>query len=78
MIDFQNWFEIMVGVLGLVGGWFLRILWFDTKELTSKVQQIELLVAGQYIRKEEFERLTEALFAKLDKIEDKVDRKADK
>ena len=78
MIDFQNWFEIMVGVLSLVGGWFLRTLWFDTKELTSKVQQIELLVAGQYIRKEEFERLAEALFAKLDKIEDKVDRKADK
>lgn len=77
-MDFQNWFEALVAVLGLIGGWFLRTLWQDTKALTAKVQSIELLVAGQYIKKDQFEKLVEGLYHKLDKIEDKLDKKVDK
>jgi hypothetical protein len=78
MVDFQHWFEVVITLLGVVGGWFLKVLWSDTKELTSKVQQIELLVAGEYIKKTEFERFTESIFHKLDRIEEKIDKKADK
>lgn len=47
-------------------------------ELADKVQHIEVLVAGSYVKREDFDRLASALFAKLDKIEEKLDRKADK
>jgi hypothetical protein len=77
-MNFEHWFEILVLAIGTIGGWFLRTLWQDTKELASKVQEIELLVAGQYVSRLEFERFTSAVFTKLDKIEDKIDRKADK
>lgn len=77
-MDFQNWFEALVAVLGLIGGWVLRTLWMDTKELTQKVQGIELLVAGQYVKKEEIKQLSDSLFKKLDRIEDKLDGKVDK
>jgi hypothetical protein len=37
-----------------------------------------VLVAGQYVHRDEFHSLSKALFAKLDKIEDKLDGKADR
>jgi len=46
--------------------------------LTEKVQAIEVLVAGNYVTKSDLNVLTEALFKKLDRIESKVDNKADK
>jgi len=73
------------GALLLLGGWFLRIMW-DTlmnlqaqdRELADKVARIEVLVAGEYVKKEDFDRVIERLFDKLDHIELKIDSKADK
>jgi len=48
------------------------------ESLTSKVEDVELLVAGSYVKRDDLDRLTTALFAKLDKIENKLDGKADK
>jgi len=48
------------------------------KELADKVNSIEVLVAGQYVRQDDFRRMSEAIFKKLDRIEDKLDGKADK
>ena len=75
---FQGWFEAAVAALGVIGGWLLRKLWDDVKELSAKVQAIEILVAGEYVKKSEIAQLTEGLFKKLDRIEDKLDNKADK
>jgi hypothetical protein len=50
----------------------------DTVRITDKVQAIELLVAGNYVRKDELRSMTDALFKKLDQICDKIDRKVDK
>lgn len=50
----------------------------DTEKLTAKVQAVELLVAGNYVHKDDLEKITAALFRKLDQICDKLDRKADK
>lgn len=47
-------------------------------ELAEKVQAIEVLVAGNYVQKSDLEKITDALFRKLDSISDKLDRKADK
>ena len=43
--------------------------------LADKVQKIEVLVAGTYVKRDDLSKLTDALFAKLDKIENKVDMK---
>ncbi len=50
----------------------------DASKLTEKVQAVELLVAGNYVMKSEFEAKMDAMFKKLDKIFDKLDGKADK
>jgi hypothetical protein len=48
------------------------------ESITIKVQGIELLVAGNYVQKTDLEKITNALFKKLDIISEKLDKKADK
>lgn len=77
-----NW--MLTGFGGLIG-FLLNAVWQAVKdlqkadkELTAKVAEIEVLVAGAYVRKDEFTQSVNALFAKLDRIEDKLYKKVDK
>lgn len=69
--------------IGVMMGAILKAVWDGLKELraadaslSDKVQRIEVLVAGMYVKREDFDRMTDVLFAKLDKIEAKLDTKA--
>ena len=84
-MEFQDLFNTAMGALLLLGGWFMRIMWDSVqglqkqdRELAEKVGKIEVLVAGEYVKKEDFDRVIERLFDKLDHIELKIDSKADK
>ena len=84
-MDVQIAIDIALALLGLLGGWVLRFLHGELKmlqvadiALAIKVQNIEVLVAGEYVKRSQLERMEEALFAKLDRIEELVSRKADK
>ncbi len=84
-MDWQDLFNIVIGFVLTIFGWFLRVSWDalsklqqQDRDLADKVARIEVLVAGEYVRKEDFERTIERLFDKLDHIEMKIDRKADK
>ena len=81
----QEIYNIVLGLAGTLGGWWLKVMWDSLKELQAadkdlveKVSRIEVLVAGNYVRREEFDRAVERLFVKLDNIEIKIDAKADK
>ena len=84
-MDFQELFNIAMGFIMAIFGWFLRISWESMtslqkqdRDLADKVARIEVLVAGEYVKKDEFDRAIERLFDKLDHIEMKIDSKADK
>ncbi len=77
-----NW---LLAGFGALIGFLLNAVWQAVKDLQTadkvlaeKVGNIEVLVAGAYVKKDEFTQSINALFAKLDKIEDKLDKKADK
>lgn len=77
-----NW---LLAGFGALIGFLLKAVWQAVKDLQTadkalaeKVGNIEVLVAGAYVKKVEFTQSINALFAKLDKIEDKLDKKADK
>ena len=81
----QTVFNIALSVTGFLGGCVLKVIWEAVKELQSadkilveKVASIEILIAGNYMSKQDFDKIAAAIFAKLDKIDDKLDRKADK
>jgi len=77
-----NW--LMAGFGALIG-FLLNAVWQAVKDLqdadkalASKVAEIEVLVAGAYVRKDELTQYVNALLSKLDRIEDKLDKKVDK
>jgi hypothetical protein len=84
-MDLQLAFNIAVALIGFLGGWVLSSLKESINklqktddDLANKVQHIELLVAGSYVKRDDLDKLTIALFTKLDKIEAKIDQKVDK
>ena len=77
-----NW---IIASAGALIGFILKSIWdavkdlqSSDKELADKVSRIEVLVAGEYGKKEEFNSIMLRLFEKLDHIESKIDAKADK
>lgn len=77
-MDYQNLFNVASGIVYFLGGFLLKALWEADKELAEKVGRIEVLVAGQYIKRVEFDAKIDAIFIKLDRIESKLDSKMDK
>ena len=82
MQEFYNW--ILTGFSAIIG-FLLHSVWEAVKdlqkadaELTKRVGEIEVLVAGNYVTRQEFSNTVDALFRKLDKIEEKIDKKADR
>lgn len=74
----QNLINWLLGGFGALIGFLLNTVWQAVKDLQEKTADIEVLVAGEYVKRNELADLTKALFSKLDKIEEKIDRKADK
>lgn len=84
-MDSQTVINTLTGLVAFFGGIWVKSISDSIKEmkttdaeLANKVQGIELLVAGQYVKREELDKLGVALFSKLDRIENKLDAKADK
>ena len=75
----------MMGGFGAAVVFILRVVWEGLRELqkadlelASRVNEVQLVVAGQYVKREDMERIQTALFAKLDRIENKLDLKMDR
>ena len=84
-VEGQALFNIAIGIAGALGGWVVRTLWESMRELqredralADRIGAIDVLVAGQYVRREHFEAQMTKLFEKLDRIDFKLDAKADK
>jgi hypothetical protein len=88
-MDLQAAFDIAILLIGGLGGWILNSmrdsissLRNTDEELLNKVQHIEVLVAGNYIKRDEhdakFDKLTDLIFRKLETIEDILNKKEDK
>ena len=75
---------IIAGLLSAIS-FILKVVWDGLRELqkadvelTGQIGRVRLMMSDSYIKKEDFDRMANALFAKLDKIENKLDGKADK
>lgn len=84
-MDAQTLINIAIGLLGTLGGWVLnslkgsiQALQEANSALNDKTHEIEVLVVGKYVEKTDLEKLSTALFTKLDRIEIKIDNKMDK
>lgn len=81
----QNLINALIAVVGSGFGWILKVVWDSVKDLQKaddqlieKVNKIEVLVAGEYVKREDFRADMDRLFDKLDQIDKKLDSKVDK
>lgn len=81
----QTLFNVVVLFAAAMGGWVLKgvhdaieHLQVTDAKLATKVQEIEVLVAGNYVKRDDLDRSIAAIFTKLDRIENKLDLKVDK
>jgi len=77
-----NW--ILAAFSGILG-FLLRAIWQavtdlqnSDKQIAEKITAIEVLVAGNYIKRDEFDRSIQRIFEKLDHIDEKIDGKRDR
>jgi hypothetical protein len=84
-MDHQMMFNIGIGIISSMLGWWLNNVWTALKdlqdadrELAEKVASIEVLVAGQYVTRDEFNNVLSQVFTKLDRIIEKLSEKADR
>lgn len=77
-----NW---SIGLVGTVIGIFIKSmldsikdLQDSDKDLVTRVGRVEVLVVGSYVKREELRDSNNALMQKLEQIDAKLDRKANK
>jgi len=84
-MDFQIGFNIALGLACFLGGWVLnnirdamRDLQIADSALTEKLAAVEVLVAGQYVKRDYLESKMDGLWAKIDHMDQKMDEKFDR
>lgn len=81
----QNLVNVLLTGASIMLGAMLRTIWTGVKdleqsdkEINDKLTKIEVTVAGNYIKRAEFNEIVQRLFTKLDAIDQKLDAKVDK
>lgn len=77
MID-QSVLNIAVGIAASGYAFILKSMWDSLRSLDRQVGKLEISVAGEYLKREEWKTDMQRLFDKLDAIDEKLDGKADK
>lgn len=84
-MDLSLAFNIAMTLVSFLGGWLLKSL-FDRirsledadHKLTEAISAIREALPTHYVRRDTFEKLGDSIFEALRRIEDKIDKKADK
>ena len=84
-MDPQTILNLAFSLGGILGGMILKIFYDKLNQLQSTdekiaadITEIKVKLPSEYVHKDDFQHLTDVLFEKLDRIEAKLDNKADK
>jgi len=85
MTEYQFFFNVATAIVSVTFGWVLNTIWGSLKDLQTadkalvdKVAAIEILVAGRYVTRDEFNVALTSISSKLDRIQDLLSQKADR
>ena len=78
VLDFQILFNAAAGLIFIGAGWFLRQLWDAVERLKKDLHEIEKDLRVLYVRREEYTEIMRDIKDMFNKINDKLDNKADK
>lgn len=79
MIEIPQWLInwVLTGC-GATLGWIVKTVWGAQQKLNNDLTDLRMRLAENYVTNHRLEQFQTALFAKLDRIEDKIDGKVDK
>ena len=77
-MDWHTAFNIAFAALSGVMGFIVKVLWDAIVTLRKDIAALERSIKDNYVRRDDYKDAMHALFEKLDRIEFKLDRKADK
>jgi hypothetical protein len=77
-MDWQYLFNLVGGAFMLGVGWWCRQIWDSVQNLKKDVQDIEVALPTNYVRKVDLDVKFDKLESTLQRILDKLDQKADK
>lgn len=75
-MSYQDYFNLLLGLVAFLGGWWMKAIWSAIKKLEdtdsqmlTKIGSIEVIIAGQYVKKQEVDDMLNKISQKLSKIE---------
>lgn len=77
-MDIQDLFMSALGIACSVLGWFGRELWSAVSTLKRDLKELTKEINEKYVRKDDFRDFKTELMNVLNRIEQKLDNKADK
>jgi hypothetical protein len=76
-MTYQEFLNILLGLVSFFGGWLFKEIWGKLKELQAvdtsmidKLAKVEIIIASDYVRKRELEKAMDTIIAKLEKLEE--------
>ena len=77
-MEIQTLFNIIIGGVLSVIGWFARQLWDAVQNMKEDIKAIEIDLPTHYVRKDELKERFDKLESMLGRIFEKLDSKVDK
>jgi len=74
----QNLINLLIGVVGAIVGWVLKVIWGAIQELQMDMKDIEKELHTEYVSKDDFHVALDEIKDMFKRIFDKLDNKADK
>lgn len=76
--NIQDYLNFIGGILAAVFGWLGRTLWGAVCELKRDLSELQRHLPESYVAKKDYERFEDRIISILNRIEEKIDNKADK
>lgn len=77
-MDPQSFLDILVGIVVMLIAAIVKVLWDAVKSLQKDITRIEVALPTIYVPKQEFQAEMREIKSMLEKIDNKLDGKADK
>lgn len=84
-MDYQVLFNITIGIIGTIGGWFLHTFYGSIRELqkadfrlNEEIHKVSLLIADDYAKQSDLEKFETAILGKIQLLDEKIDKRMEK
>jgi len=74
----QNLINVLIAVVGAIGGWVLKVIWDAIVDLQMDMKEIEKELHTGYVSKDDFHVALDEIKQIVQRIFDKLDAKVDK